>query len=133
MIGEMPNDAERSGRDRRQPLAELGQDPRLDMHDQAQEHIIEQLDLLGIVLVRMGQKQVGHAPECYNAPVIRTGLDRLVQLSKEGMAHTHGCLFRAITNGWQRTCGPLSGKTLLPAPDPAPGARSAYGCGVSIA
>src|SRR5262245_16002287 len=86
----MPNDSERGGRDRRQPLAELGQDPRLDMLHQAQEHVIEQLDLLGTVLVRMAQKEVGHAPQRDNALVARTGLDRLVQLSKEGMAHTHG-------------------------------------------
>src|SRR5690242_17587237 len=89
MIGEMPNDSERSGRNRRQPLPELGQDPRLDVLHQAQEHAIEQLDLLRIVLARVTQKEVGYAPQRYNTPVARTGLHRRVQLSNEGMAHTH--------------------------------------------
>src|SRR5262245_12930007 len=90
MVGEMPNDSERSVRDRRQPLAELGQDSRLDMSDHPQQHVVEQLDLLGTVLVRMVQKEVGHAPQRYNALVARAGVDRLVQLRNEGMADAHG-------------------------------------------
>src|SRR5262245_25706716 len=104
MVGKMPNDPDRRVRDRRQPLAEFGKDPRLDMAHQTQEHVIEQRDLLGTVLVRMAQKEVGHAPQRYNALVARPGLDRLVQLSKQGMAHAHRMPLPGDRNEWLQTC-----------------------------
>ncbi|HXW24813.1 MAG TPA: hypothetical protein VEK73_08715 [Xanthobacteraceae bacterium] len=75
--------------DRRQAGAQLRQRARFDPLDQVNQDIVEHADLRFVQSVGVAEKEVGDAPERFDALVLGAAFDGVFEFDDEGMVAAH--------------------------------------------
>ena len=95
--GQPPHDFDRRIVDWTEAPAEFRQRFTLDSLDQMSKDVIENVDLLIAEPIGIRDKQVGNAPQRFDALVLGAALDRVFQVGDKRLARIHSVHLRTTT------------------------------------